>query len=470
MLYFKKLRRLEREFAEWRCTSPFSFINKECAMHSKSQFQMLRWFLLCWIGLIVILSLFPRNFDTGEPQPAVPPTCVLQRPNLFACRITPGDYFGPISITPQWVVFLALAIVYGLIVWVTLSGRLPQRITWLVLLLLVGLVFVEGLLVSQQNITLNLYLSLLLIAISVHQRIWESLAVAGVLLLLFALDRFLVEGGWSFLVTLLTNTNYAALLLFAGGYLMLSIQQARVHRELAMAHTELKDAHIQLEDNAARIEDLTLINERQRLARELHDTLAQGLVGLAMQLETVDLLLERRRYDQARIYVQQSMTRTRATLTQARSAIDDLRTSESSKRDLARDIQTELQRFSNTTGLLTTCDLASLPTLPEMYHEQIVRLLAETLTNIERHAYATHVYVCATYEQGTLTLEIQDNGIGFEPAGVEQDHGHYGLLGMRERAHLMYGELAIHSKPGAGTRVCLRVREQQVAEEESSCG
>ena len=164
------------------------------------------------------------------------------------------------------------------------------------------------------------------------------------------------------------------------------------------------------------------------------------------------------------------MTRTRAALTEARSAIDDLRIGEYSRRDLARDIRTELQRFSNATGLRTTCDLISLPTLPEIYHEQILRLLTETLTNIERHAYATHVHVCATYEQGTLTLEIQDNGVGFEPVGVEQDHGHYGLLGMRERAHLMHGELAIHSKPGAGTRVCLRVDEQQVAEEESSCG
>jgi two-component system, NarL family, sensor histidine kinase YdfH len=439
-------------------------------MQSKSQFQMLRWFLLLWIGLIVILSLFPRNFDTGEPQPAIPSTCRVQGPHLLACRITPADYFGPLSITPQWGIFLALAIVYGLLIWIVLSGRLPQRLTWLVLLFLVGLIFVEGLLVSQQNITLNLYLSLLLIAISVHQRIWESLAVAGVLLLMFALDRFLVAGGWSFLVTLLTNTNYAAVLLFAGGYLMLSIQQARVHRELAMAHTELKDAHMQLEDNAARIEDLTLTNERQRLARELHDTLAQGLVGLSMQLETVDLLLERRRYDQARTCVQQSMSRTRATLTEARSAIDDLRTGESSRRDLARDIQTELQRFSNTIGLLTTCDLVSLPTLPEMYHEQIVRLLSETLTNIERHAHATHVYVRATYEQETLTLEIRDDGVGFEPMSVEQDHGHYGLLGMRERAHLMHGQLDIHSKPEAGTTVCLRVRDWQDAKEECSCG
>ena len=280
-------------------------------MQSKSQVQLPRWFLLLWIGLIVILSLFPRNFDTGEPQPVVPQTCVLQHPHLLACKITPGDYFGPLSITPQWVIFLALAILYSLLVWVTLSGRLPRRIAWLMLLLLVGLVFVEGLLVSQQNITLNLYLSLILVIISVHRRIWESVAVAGVLLLLFALDRFLVVGGWGFLVTLLTNTNYAALLLFAGGYLMLSIQQDRVHRELATAYTELKDAHIQLEDDAARIEDLTLTNERQRLARELHDTLAQDLVGLGMQLETVDLLLERQRYDQARAFVQQSMTRAR---------------------------------------------------------------------------------------------------------------------------------------------------------------
>ena len=439
-------------------------------MQSKNQFQLLRWFLLLWIGLIVILSLFPRNFDTGEPQQPVPQSCVWRGPHLLACKITPWDYFGPPSITPQWVIFLSLAIVYSLLIWVTLSGRLPQRISHLVLLLLVGLVFVEGLLVTQQNITLNLYLSLILVIISVHRQIWESVAVAGVSLLLFALDRFLVVGNWSFLVTLLTNTNYAAVLLFAGGYLMVSIQQARVHRELATAYTELKDAHMKLEDNAARIEDLTLTNERQRLARELHDTLAQDLVGLGMQLETVDLLLERQRYEQARAFVQQSMMRARAALTEARSAIDDLRTGESSQRDLASDIRAELHHFSNTTGLLSSYDLASLPSLPEMYHEQILRLLAETLTNITRHAHATHVRVSGTYERGTLSLEVQDNGVGFEPVRVEREPGHYGLLGMRERARLMQGQLDIHSKPGAGTTVCLRLRDRQVAGEEGNCG
>src|SRR5207302_722875 len=138
---------------------------------------------------------------------------------------------------------------------------------------------------------------------------------------------------------------------------LLSIQQGRAHqqdqtflRELESAHAELKtaheqlaSAHRQLEEYAVEVEDLTLIAERQRLARELHDTLAQGLVGLTMQLETADALLTEEHPRQAQEIVQQAMHRARATLATARGAIDDLRSASPNERTFRKAVQGEIQ-------------------------------------------------------------------------------------------------------------------------------
>jgi NarL family two-component system sensor histidine kinase YdfH len=245
-------------------------------------------------------------------------------------------------------------------------------------------------------------------------------------------------------------TEISALIPFACASVILYIQQ----RDQNLLR-ELETVHMQLEDYAARVQDLTLTTERQRLARELHDTLAQGLVGLTMQLETIDALLSKQHCEQARTIVQQAMARSRATITSARAAITDLRTASAATGDILAALEAEAQHFTLATGIPCTCRLQT--ELPGKYHDHLLRLTREGLTNIARHAQASQAWVRAGVENAMITLDIEDNGIGFDPAQVTT--GHYGLLGLRERARLMNGHLLIESEQGRGTlvRLCLPV-------------
>lgn len=266
------------------------------------------------------------------------------------------------------------------------------------------------------------------------------------------------------LIAVLTESS--ALIPFVCASVMLYIQQTRAHQRDQNLLRELETAHIQLEDYAARVQDLTLTTERQRMARELHDTLAQGLVGLTMQLETIDSLLIRQRCEQARTIVQQAMTRSRATITSARSAITDLRTEIPTTRDILVAIEVEAEHFTMATGIPCPCSLETK--FPDEYYEHLLRMVSEGLTNIARHAQANQAWIRASVENEAITLEIGDNGVGFESAKITT--GHYGLLGLRERARLMNGQLLVSSKPDKGTTVRLCLPLQRGGEDERKAG
>src|SRR5437588_8828667 len=120
-------------------------------------------------------------------------------------------------------------------------------------------------------------------------------------------------------------------------------------------------------------------------------------------------------------------------------------------------MQEALQRFTATTGIPCTSSLAALPALPTVFHEPLLHLVTEGLANIASHAQASQAWVRAAHEHDTLMLEVGDNGVGFDPATVAELTGHYGLLGLRERAHLVGGQLDILSAPGAGTTIRLQL-------------
>jgi NarL family two-component system sensor histidine kinase YdfH len=268
---------------------------------------------------------------------------------------------------------------------------------------------------------------------------------------------------------LLLKADYPALIFFVAGYSVLYIQQIRTHthleatlRELALAHAKLETAHAQLLASAEEIEALTLITERQRMARELHDTLAQGLAGVLMQIQAANSHLTHLRYNLAQEIMQQTLSSARQTLMAARSAIDDLRSAASGSGDRAETIQEEIDRFSAATGI--TCHasgLALLSNVPAAPGEHIGRGISEGLLNVARHAQAQHVWVRVTKSDQNIEIELEDDGIGFEPAIVAAQTGHYGLLGLRERARLVGGQLEIISTPGNGTMLRLRIPGNQ---------
>jgi NarL family two-component system sensor histidine kinase YdfH len=237
---------------------------------------------------------------------------------------------------------------------------------------------------------------------------------------------------------------------------MVVLNQQFTEREKAQELAErLESANARLAANAARIEALTLQNERQRMARELHDTLAQGLSGLVLQLEAVKAHLASQHTERASAIVDQALARARGTLAESRAAIDDLRLAPA---DLADRVREKVDRFAGATGIRCEVDLAVQENqLSAAVADHAVSILSEALANVARHAQADQVKIRFVLEREELELEVLDNGKGFDVNG-QSSTGHYGLLGMRERARLTGGLLAIESTPQNGTRVRFTVK------------
>ena len=208
----------------------------------------------------------------------------------------------------------------------------------------------------------------------------------------------------------------------------------------------------ELRASTEQVASLTRRTERQRMARELHDTLAQGLTGITLQLEAARGHLERDNAPRALAIVDQAVAGARATLASSRQAIDDLRRNPD---DLASEIGMRAARFTRDTGIRSSVDISGEVALPGSTREHLLRILDEALANVAQHADAGQVLVQFTDGDEGLRLQVTDDGRGFAPDAV--GNGHYGLLGMRERASLVGGTLAVESQPGR-TVVRLEVR------------
>jgi NarL family two-component system sensor histidine kinase YdfH len=267
---------------------------------------------------------------------------------------------------------------------------------------------------------------------------------------LFSLGTSL-EGGWQYLwQARLPFIGYSILIPLLVTLVAFYVMHIRAHNRLAMTHHQLEAAYEQLAASTRQIESLTLLTERQRIARDLHDTLSQDLVGLIRQLDIVEAHLKLQHNERALTIVQDAAQSARTALTEARWTIENLRM-RSADATCPEAMLKEIEHFQAATGIACECDLAALSGLPEPASEQVLGVVREGLTNIARHAQAHRVWIQTREDQDRLTIEVGDDGVGFDLASVQNQSGHYGLLGLRERARLLGGEIEVHSIPEKGT-------------------
>ncbi|MBE0688908.1 MAG: GAF domain-containing sensor histidine kinase [Anaerolineae bacterium] len=190
--------------------------------------------------------------------------------------------------------------------------------------------------------------------------------------------------------------------------------------------------------------------ERSRLARELHDTLAQGLTALALQLETADALLESDP-ERARHMIQQALGQVRANLDETRRSVQDLRSRSLEHGTFADALRKLAQDYAARWKLALDLELQPGIALPARVESALYRVAQEALTNIVRHARAEKIRLTLTADAGEVRLRIHDDGRGFDPAQVCP--GRFGLIGMNERVKLLDGHLTITSAPDSG--VCI---------------
>jgi len=195
------------------------------------------------------------------------------------------------------------------------------------------------------------------------------------------------------------------------------------------------------------------LEERNRLAREIHDTLAQGLTATTLQLESADALLDAGPdVEQVREPLRRALSLTQSNLEEARRSVLDLRAAPLEGRSLSEALKILVDRWEVEQGVNARYRAinAARP-LPPRVEVDLYRICQEALTNVARHAEAKRVTVRLSAAPEQVQLVVEDDGQGF--ASAEISAYHHGLVGMRERARMLGGTLEIRSSPGAGTRI-----------------
>jgi signal transduction histidine kinase len=312
-----------------------------------------------------------------------------------------------------------------------------------------------------------------------------TLVVVAILIVASSAAVALADGNWTAIALMLVQTTPAY---FFAMTFSLVLRRQYVLRERAedlalevsRSHAELERAHSELRARASQAEELTVSRERNRMAREIHDTLGHYLTVLAVQLETALKLEER---DDSRLHAELLEARrvTGECLAEVRRSVAALRPADLTAMALPEALR---RLVAETEALLPeteiTLDVDSpIETLPPELHLALYRCAQEALTNIRKHATASKVLLCLREDarapdsgdgERTVELIVLDNGDGCkagpqdEEASPAPSMGHaangeqgFGLLGMRERIALLGGTVHAGAEPGKGWRVAMRV-------------
>ncbi|MCB9109963.1 MAG: sensor histidine kinase [Anaerolineales bacterium] len=217
----------------------------------------------------------------------------------------------------------------------------------------------------------------------------------------------------------------------------------------------LREANANLTHYASTLEQLTVSRERNRLARELHDTLAHSLTAISVSLETAKAYFDIAP-EQTREMIDKSLESTRKGIDETRRALKALRSSDLVDLGLRLAVKKAADSAASRFALDLELDLQDpMPSLSPDVEQTILRITQECIENITKHSRAKKFSIHLSSNSHT-TLMIQDDGIGFDMRSKDSS-GHYGLVGMRERAELAGGKLKIESAKGKGTKVVLTI-------------
>ncbi len=211
-----------------------------------------------------------------------------------------------------------------------------------------------------------------------------------------------------------------------------------------------------------------VLAERNRIAREVHDTLAQGYVGVSVQLEVLSELLRTNNSQAAIKHLDTARQNVREGLAEARQSIWALRSQDSGENTLPVKLRRATEQ-ANGHGTEATFSLyGAYRPMPQEMEREFLRVGQEAIHNVKKHAGARHLAVQLEYGPAEIALVVRDDGRGFERRdGIESPPGHYGLTGMRERAEAIGGTLEVTSELGLGTTVRLHVMTPKEVRERS---
>jgi signal transduction histidine kinase len=202
----------------------------------------------------------------------------------------------------------------------------------------------------------------------------------------------------------------------------------------------------------------TVLEERERIARELHDSMEQEMTGISMQLDAADAMLDQKP-ETSRTAIKTARALLDHSRIEARRSIWDLRSPDLEQGGLPLALDEIVRQSQGTSDIPVVLTVTGqVRRLPASIESHLLRIAHEALTNAIKHSNGTRVVLECDFQPDQITLNIWDNGRGFNPGdATTAQQGHFGLLGMKERAGKIHGRLTIQSQPGQGSTITITV-------------
>lgn len=365
---------------------------------------------------------------------------------------------GSLAVVEAWqgqmipVRHLLILVLLGLMGLVWPSGRLEVKIIYTALE--IGLIF-YGTVLGYLHILPTLYIIVVMRSCFLFETLGQWM-VAGLVLILFLGDQIKYiqralpatqDEQIHFGMHLLAETLVFALGIF---FVLQLTDKLLVERQMRQ---QLADAHEQLQQYAQKAEDLAAVQERNRIARDIHDSLGHSLTNLNIQMQTAVKLWEKEPV-QARSFLAQAQQLGKIAITEVRQSISTLREDAREEPPLETQIETLVDDFRRGTGLAVCINISRCGSVPSPVAKTVYRLVQEALTNIFKHAQATEVQIHLSNTQGWVHLSVKDNGKGFN---LQQNHAGFGLKGMHERVAALKGHFYLESSLGQGCQINVKI-------------
>ena len=264
------------------------------------------------------------------------------------------------------------------------------------------------------------------------------------------------DEGWTFYVVIIAIQT---IVIGGGSIIGEKVSEQNEERRQALARLE-----VALDENAGlhaqlltQAREAGIMDERQRMAREIHDTIAQGLTGIVTQLEAAGQASDRR--EERQRHIDAAARLARDSLAEARRAVEASRPPQLDGRSLLEAVTVVADEWTAQFGVPVEVSSTgeAVPLHPEI-EVALLRIAQEALANVAKHAGATRARLTLSYMGDVVTLDIRDDGVGFVPPTSTAPRGlGFGLSGMRQRANRVAGTLSIESEPGGGTAISARV-------------
>ncbi|HSG43339.1 MAG TPA: sensor histidine kinase [Anaerolineales bacterium] len=225
---------------------------------------------------------------------------------------------------------------------------------------------------------------------------------------------------------------------------------------LAVALRQLEDAHQQLQASAFQAEEMAAAQERNRLARNLHDSVTQTIFSMTLAADTARIQLD---HDPAQVafHLERLQQLAQSALSEMRSLVFELRPAMLSEAGLIVTLNQHLETLEKQHGLTVMLQTDGDEVLPNEQESHLFRIVQEALNNIVKHAHTARASVVLKFRDDRISLQILDEGKGFDLDSLPMGEKHMGLSSMRERVEMLGGTFQLDSHPGEGTRILIDI-------------